>query len=282
MVIDDNNFENLYWDLIHVLAWIYSKTSNLSLDDALVKIREEICKQETSTPSQIKKSITQEVIRSDVTPYPGGITWVDLDYDVRLDKALTEQVNEQLKAKIGDPNWFDDIEYKLIQALQKGDITCYGFEENEGQSQQIPDIHWIDLCFRYEAPLIFAGPKEYYRSGTRWYGLKFSAKSIKGVWSTPPTTQKQTTHKQDDTNKTKEYKPRHIIYKKALKKLTELDDLDYGWRRIIEITHGIHLNDDDTLVIGKNEFGETVNVDIKSFRNAFSKMRGNLKNEKEE
>lgn len=197
MVIDDNNFENQYWNLIQVLAWIYSKTSDTSLDDALVKIREETFKRKPPTNSEIEKSITQEPVRSDVALFAGGITLVDMDYDKRLGETLKplttdksgekdKEFKKQLKAKIGDPNWFDDIENELIRALQNGGITCYGLEEDDGSSQPIPDIHWIDLCFWYESPLILAGPKEYYRSGTRWYGLKFLAKSIKKIWSTPP------------------------------------------------------------------------------------------------
>ena len=278
MVNDENNFENQYWNLIQVLAWIYSKTSNVSLNNSLVKIREETFKRETPTSSEIEESITQDLIRSDESLYPGGITWVDPEYDERLGKASNEQIKEQLKTKRGDPNWFDDIEYELIQALQKGaGITCYGLQENEGQSQPIPNIHWIDLCFWYETPLIFAGPKEYNRSGTKWYGLKFPAESIKKIWSTPPPI-----HKQDDTNKTKEYKPRNIIYKEALEKLIELDDLDYGWRGIIDKTPSINLNDEGTSVISEDEFGQSVKVGIKSFQNAFSKMKGNLKNKKEQ
>ena len=73
-----------------------------------------------------------------------------------------------------------------------------------------------------------------------------------------------------------------MIYKKALEKLTELNDLDYGWQRLIEVTPGIELNEEGTLVTGTDEFNELIDVNVKSFQNAVSKMKGNLKNTKEQ
>jgi len=88
--------------------------------------------------------------------------------------------------------------------------------------------------------------------------------------------------KQGGKNKTKEYKPTKIIYKKVLEKLIELNDLDYGWQRLIEVTPGIELNEEGTLVVGKDGFNQPTNVGLKAFQNTVSRMRRDLKNKKEQ
>lgn len=159
----------------------------------------------------------------------------------------------------------------LIKKLQINTIVCYGIANNNGELKEIPAAAWADLKFLYDPDI--AAPKNPIGriNTTKWHRLKFKVSEILKFW---PST--------NDTNKTKEYKPRNIIYKKALKKLTELDDLDYGWKRIVEITQGIDLNDEGTLVIGTDDFGQPVKVGVKSFQNTFSKMRNNLKNKKDQ
>lgn len=180
VVIDDNNFGNQYWNLIQVLAWIYSKTFDVSNDDALIKIREEALRRETPTSSEIEKSTT-----NNDRLYAGGITWVDPDYDERLGSILNEQLNEQLKAKIGDPNWFDDIEKELTDALRSNELKCSGINNNSGNREEITAMDWLDLKFYYGIATFQAG-SENYGSGTKWNGLKLSAESVKKVWLTPP------------------------------------------------------------------------------------------------
>lgn len=167
-MIDDNNFENPYWNLIQTLTWMYTREND------------SITKEEAS--HKVLAEIQKRFVPSDLAVV---ITLPDEDkYDALERDALSSELTERLKQQTGASNWFDSLEKELINALRCGEIKCFGINSNSVKTEEITAKEWHGLKFYYGISTLQAGPK-YCTLGTRWYRLEFPAESITKVFPTP-------------------------------------------------------------------------------------------------
>ena len=192
----------------------------------------------------------------------------------------TKETYNSLIEHISEKDLLNTIE-TLRKYLYEGTVDCSGIKNDV--REKIDKQEYVDLRFDFSAiDSIHVGITPTVKAMTfnsEWGNLKFIVSEVIKVWPNDGDNNKQ--QSTSKKNNTKEYKPRHQIYRKALEKLTELNDLEYGWKRLIEVTSDIQLNNDKTLVVGNDGFNERTEVKVKSFQNAVSKMKGHLKNKKE-
>ena len=74
------------------------------------------------------------------------------------------------------------------------------------------------------------------------------------------------------------YCPRHPVYKLAYERLRSLNDQTVAWRRLVELTPGLDLSDDENEIDFSNEDGDPDSVTVKGFQEALTKMRKSIAN----
>jgi len=240
-------FEKPYWNLFQTIAWIYVD------DDYLIKLFDD-----------------------DVTDY------VD-EYSLPSIKTISDYGKPYDKEKLKFPE-FEDAVNALSNALANEKLTCSGIDFGEdGRRKPIPHYLWPELRLIFDKDGVQASEEKKGRSLSMyfWSNLKFKREEIMNLWPTDtwPGIQAKDDKQKTIIEKPKEllYNPRHPIYIQVWDKLIELDDLEYGWRGIISQIPSMTYDKENGLVIGIDTFNEEVNVNIKSFRNTFSKMKQKLK-----
>jgi hypothetical protein len=125
-----DTFEEPYWNLMQVLAWVYTG------DRLMVR--------KASDHINDHGSRMQELVLPD-----GRKEWVETP------SGPPDQIRVTIKAQFNGGSatrTFEDAESELLQTLQDGRLCAMGLENGMGDLQEIPRIRWADLRFYQDPP----------------------------------------------------------------------------------------------------------------------------------
>ena len=157
-----DGFEEPYWNLIQLLAWVYLG------DRELVR--------KASDDVTDHGSFVQQLVLPD-----GRKEFVETA--AKAPGAVRLALEAGWKGGAALPS-FEAATNETLSALRLGRLKAWGLENGRGELRPIEPIKWADLKFYYEPS--FAGPKDLFRIGAvRWYGLKFSREEAMALWPDP-------------------------------------------------------------------------------------------------
>ena len=154
-------FNEPYWNLIQVLAWVYLG------DRSLVR--------RASDNVTDHGSFLQEVV------LPDG----------RTDLAETPAGTPGLGHLVTGAAWqggaaydnFNEAKGAVITASKVGKLHVLGLKNNRGDLEEIPPTAWAELDFYFEPPHAAPRHPNYSRrEATRWYELKYLSNEILTLW----------------------------------------------------------------------------------------------------
>lgn len=157
------NFENPYWSLLQVIAWISTR------DKSIV--------------SELADGKSEGTVRKYVKPSDGRTMWVD--EDIGPPSRLSLAIRIRNGTDFGDIN---SAEEALLSALVAGRLTCEALKNNEGDPQVVPVSNWAEL--KFHSSLLhddyYAVPKDLFRAGaTQWHRLRFVSDQVLSLWEDP-------------------------------------------------------------------------------------------------
>lgn len=157
-----DTFEEPYWNLVQVLAWIYTGDRHM-----VRKASDHINDHGSRMQEMVMLDGRRELVET-----PSGSP-----DPIRL--TLKAQFNGGSATRT-----LEDAESELLQALQEGRLCAMGLANGKGNLQEIPRIRWADLRFYQNPP--HAAPGDRFRpDATKWYSLKFEREQVLSLWPDP-------------------------------------------------------------------------------------------------
>ena len=155
-------FEETYWNLTQLLAWIYLGDRRLVRKAADGQNENGSFLQEAVLPDGRRELVagsanpTNPIHLELTAAYKGGAHYLTLE----------------------------DAENEAIAVLQQGRLSTIGLENGQGNPLEVPQIQWAELRFAWGPPR--AVPKDVARAGaSHWYSLKFVRSEVLEIWPDP-------------------------------------------------------------------------------------------------
>ena len=190
-----DGFDEPYWNLIQVLAWVYSGDRGLvrrASDDVIdhgtfsQQLRlPDGRKDWTETAAEAPGPVELEVTAA----YRGGAAYPSLDRPEAVGKTQEVVLEDGLYPSLDDAEddvpSLDDAEDDVLAATRDGRLSVRGLKNGKGDLQEIPQIQRAALEFYFDQrERAYAAPR--IRSGaTHWHGLKFLRTEVLALWPDP-------------------------------------------------------------------------------------------------
>ena len=154
-------FDDPYWNIHQVIAWVYTG------DRALV--------------GEVAHDAPAGTVWEEHLLPNGDRELVEVESDPR--HPLNIRVAAALNGGTATSTWKVAVD-QILRALRAGAVTALGVRNDQGSIQVIEPYEWADMQFYFKPDI--AAPADLLRSSAnRWYRLKFKRDEVLNVWPDP-------------------------------------------------------------------------------------------------